>query len=386
MNIDKIKDDKDNITNFIKQKFELKDDEFNIELEKLMGFSNSNYIVIIKRKLSGNLLGKYVYRKFGIVSQKYDKNLEFSIIKYLFKKGIGPNIYIEDKAYSICQYLEDTKNLDLNHLFDEYIINSIIKILIIYNSICHIYKYNFINNKIIFKQIENNEEKKLFCESIHYNNVMDIFYKRALDNFNIFKKKFNKNISNNMEYENNFKKIDNFFNNFENLYKMIIPKEGIMVLNHNDCFSLNIMIRERDKNIFIIDNEYAALNFLGYDISYYICESHFSYENLFSFSIPEIDIDKCFNVYFMKYINEFKKANKNILNENDKLFDEIKTKKYYINLSLIANLFLYIYVLCYLDYDKWVKNKDKDFYFSSGVYRVNLYNYFKNHLDSITKK
>ena len=373
--------DKDNIKKFVKKKFLLKDEEFIIEYEKLMGFSNNNYVFFIKQILSGKILGKYVYRKFGTISQKYNKNLEFSIIKYLFEKGIGPNIFIEDKVYSICEYLGDSKNLDLNHLFDEYIINYIIKILIIYNSISHLYIYNFVDKTIILKQIKNNEEKKICCENTHYNNIMDFFYKKALDNFNIFKKKFNQNIYNNMEYEQYFKMIDNFFNNFENLYQINIPKEGIMVLNHNDCFSLNFMIREKDKKLFIIDNEYASLNLLGYDIAYYICESHFSYDNLFNFSIPKIDIDTCFNDFFMKYINEFKRTNKNLLKENENFFDEIKNKKYYIKLSLLTNLFLYIYILCYIDYDKWEKNKDKDFYFSSGVYRVNLYNYFNNYLD-----
>ena len=236
---------------------------------------------------------------------------------------------------------------------------------------------------IIIKQIDNYNETKITCEYTHYNNIMDIFYKRALDNFNLFKKKFFQNITNNIEYEKYFKKIENFFNNFENLYEMNIPKEGIMILNHNDCFSLNFMIREKDKNIFIIDNEYAALNLVGYDIAYYICESHFSYDNLFNFLIPKIDIVKCFNNYYMKYINEFKRTNKNLIKEKEKFFDDIHTKKYYIKLSLLTNLFLYIYILCYLDYDKWEKNKHKDFYFSSGVYRVNLYNYFKNHLNSI---
>ena len=147
MNNDNFKnEDKYNITNFVKKKFLLKDEEFIIEYEKLMGFSNNNYVFFIKQILSGKILGKYVYRKFGIVSQKYDKNLEFSIFIYLFEKGIGPKIFIEDKLYSIWEYLEEFKNLDLNHLFYEYIINYIIKILIIYNSICHLYKYNIIDN------------------------------------------------------------------------------------------------------------------------------------------------------------------------------------------------------------------------------------------------
>jgi thiamine kinase-like enzyme len=75
------------------------------------------------------------------------------------------------------------------------------------------------------------------------------------------------------------------------------------------------MMRQKDKKFFLIDNEYASLNLLGYDISYYICESHFNYENLYNFSFPLIDIDKCFNEYYMKYINIFLDNNKNNFNE-----------------------------------------------------------------------
>ena len=376
-------EDKENIIIFIKKELLLKNDEYDIEYEKLMGFSNNNYVITIKDKLKDRILQKYIYRKFGKISLYYDKKLEFLIIKYLYEKGLGPNILYEDKTYRISEFLFDAKNLNLNNLFDELIINSIIKILNIYNSFSHIYKYEFNNNKIILKQIDN-KENKISCETTHYNNIMKNFYERAKDNFTKFENKFNKNLENNIKYHKYYKMIYNLFQEFENLYKSNIPKEGIMVLNHNDCFSLNIMIREKDKKMFLIDNEYAALNLIGYDIAYYICESHFNYENIYNFSIPKININKCFNNYYMKYLNEFESLNKNYLKEYANIMDKFKETKYFIKLCLLTNLFLFIYCLSYVDYDQWINNKDKDFYFSSSIYRINLYNFFKNELNKIS--
>ena len=379
---DGIKENEKDIINYIKEKTQLKEDEIKIEYEKLLGFSNFNYIVVIKDKINDKVLKKYVYRKFGNISLEYDKKMEIIIIKYLYSKGLGPNILYEDKEYRISEYLHDCKNLDLDHLFDDYIINSLCEILNIYNSICYYYNYKFINDEIILKKIDN-IENRISYENTHYNNIMTKFYKRALIQFGIFEKKFNENLSKNMEYNKYFQMINNLFLQFKELYKSNIPSDGIMVLNHNDFFSLNIMMRKKDKKIFLIDNEYASLNLLGYDIAYYICESHFNYENLYNFSFPLIDIDKCFNEYYMKYINIFLDNNIKNIQEYKELIWEIKTKKYYLKLTLLVNLFLFMFVLCSIDYEIWEKNKDKDFYFISGVYRVNLYNYFKNKLDKL---
>jgi len=378
--IEEIKENEKDIINNINKKGQLKENEIKIEYEKLLGFSNYNYIVVIKDKLNDKVLKKYVYRKFGNISLEYDKKLEIAIIKYLFSKGLGPNILYEDKKYRISEYLYDCKNLDLDHLFDDYIIDSLCKILNIYNSICYNYNYKFINDEIILKKIDN-KESRISCENTHYKNLMTKFYKRAVTQFDIFEKKFNENISKNLEYNKYFIMINNLFLQFKTLYKNNIPSNGLMVLNHNDCFSLNIMMRQKDKKIFLIDNEYASLNLLGYDISYYICESHFSYENLYNFSFPLIDIDKCFNEYYMKYINLFLDKNLKNIQEYKELIREIRTKQYYLKLTLLVNLFLFVFVLCSIDYESWEKNKDKDFYFISAVYRVNLYNYFKNKLD-----
>lgn len=372
--------DKENIISFIKKESLFKNKDYIIEYEKLISFSNNNYVIIIKDRKSNEVMEKYIYRKFGKMSLTYDKKIEKIIIKYLYEKGIGPNILYEEKYYRISEYLYDSKNLDLDQLFDDYIMQSLYKILNIYNLISYIYSYKFNNDKILLKKIDSNKIK-IPCEVTHYNNIMEKFYKKANTNFKIFEKKFNENISKNREYNNYFVMINDFFKNFDTLYKNNIPSEGIMVLNHNDCFNLNIMMRQKDKKIFLIDNEYAALNLIGYDIAFYICESHFNNDILYNFSIPKIDVEKCFKNYYMKFINEF--MINNYINLNEDLIGQIKSKKYYIKLNLLSSLFLLVFDLCFIDYENWEKNKDKDYYFSDSVYRINLYNYFKSQLDKI---
>lgn len=373
----------ENIHKFLIEKSLFSNVNIHIELEKLIGFTNTNYIIIIKDKLTNKILQKYIYRKFGEISSSLNKKLEISIIKYLYDKGFGPNLLYEGKNYRICEYLENSKNLDLNHLFDEYIIINICKILNSYNLISYIYKYKITDDKIILEKINKNKEK-IPVEDTQYNNIINIFYNNAEKNIKKFYNKFYENIIKNQNHKEKFENIYNFYKQFIKLYKNIIPSEGFMVINHNDSFSLNYMIRNSDKKIFIIDNEFASLNLPGYDITYYINESNFKYEYLYDYSIPKINFDKYFKDCYLKYMNEFIDNNHKVIN-SDNFCNEIKTKKYYLKLHLISNLFIFIYTICRMNYDEWEKNKNKEYWFLHAIYRLNLYNYCKLELDKYSK-
>jgi len=47
--------------------------------------------------------------------------------------------------------------------------------------------------------------------------------------------------------------------------KKIIPK-GEVVFSHNDLVSGNLLINKENEKVIMIDYEYAAYNFRGYDI------------------------------------------------------------------------------------------------------------------------
>ncbi len=48
----------------------------------------------------------------------------------------------------------------------------------------------------------------------------------------------------------------------------------------------------------------------------------------------------------------------------------IRTKKYYIKLHQVLNLFWLLYCAIYLDYKEWIKDKIGSFYFIHGIHRM----------------
>ena len=56
--MDEIKENEKDIINYIQNKTQLKENGIKIEYEKLLGFSNLNYIIVIKDILNGKILEK----------------------------------------------------------------------------------------------------------------------------------------------------------------------------------------------------------------------------------------------------------------------------------------------------------------------------------------
>ena len=54
--MDEIKENEKDIINYIQNKTQLKENGIKIEYEKLLGFSNLNYIIVIKDILNGKIL------------------------------------------------------------------------------------------------------------------------------------------------------------------------------------------------------------------------------------------------------------------------------------------------------------------------------------------
>ena len=63
---------------------------------------------------------------------------------------------------------------------------------------------------------------------------------------------------------------------------------------------------------------------------------------------------------FLNYINELEKS-ENIkefkkTNEGKNYFNEIKTKKYFLKLTILDNILWFIFALIYFNYEKFIKN------------------------------
>ena len=57
-----------------------------IELKKIGGLSNVNYIAVVKDMSTNERIAQVLYRKFGALSKGVKHDLETTIISYLAKK------------------------------------------------------------------------------------------------------------------------------------------------------------------------------------------------------------------------------------------------------------------------------------------------------------
>ena len=84
-----------------------------IELKKIGGLSNVNYIIVVKDMITNETIAQILYRKFGALSKGVNHELETTIIKYLAKKGIGPKLLYEEPNgnFRLVEYLEGTNTI-----------------------------------------------------------------------------------------------------------------------------------------------------------------------------------------------------------------------------------------------------------------------------------
>jgi thiamine kinase-like enzyme len=157
------------------------------------------------------------------------------------------------------------------------------------------------------------------------------------------------------------------------------------VINHGDVFYDNILYREKDEKIFLIDHEYFTLNLLGYDIAYYLVESFVKYEPELEFEFDKINFDTIFPIY-ENFINKFNNTYQHILEKEEfgKVFLEIiKTKEYFIRLMNDVNLYLFVWTIGNIDFDNWEKNSKKEFFFVHGIKRIEFYLLGKNAIEKM---
>ena len=382
---------KSKIKSFIINSYNIEEKYFEISLKNLGGLSNKNFIVTITNKTTKEIIDQILYRKFGEISDVVERDLETMIINQLSEIGIAPKIYEIDPNgnFRIEQYLSNTSPIKKIEEFDNHIINQIIHILNNFSLIANVYKYEILNNKIVHNPIFQNDEEDKKIKKIStdmFNKCMNEMYNKALKNFKIFSEEFIKTIprENNKELFLDFEKFDYYMKNYHNIFLDIFPKNGYMILCHNDIHRLNLIIRQNDKKIFLLDYEYACLNLIGNDFANYMNESCYIYENNYQFTKEKIDFEKYYNLYKL-YINEFINTHKFMNNiEECKLFlNEIQTKKYYLKLHCVINLFWFLYCVIYLDFEELNKDKKNFFYFIHGIHRMYHFEIAKNEINNI---
>ena len=381
--IKEISEIKANIKKYIisSEKCNLEENNLEIELIQIGGFSNMNYKAIIKNTITGDIIEQIFYRKFcskfASLSDSINHELESKITKYLAEKGYGPKLLYEDSNnYTISEFLVDTITLPLEKCFDQNILEQLISILNYFTLFSNSYNFKINEKDNVLNLIKNNSnEKDIYFNKNQFQKSFDI-YEKTKSSFKVFVDEFKQKYSE----EKNPKEwadvglVQNYLDNFRNYFYLNYPSKGFLVLNHNDVFRFNILLREKENKIFLIDHEYFSLNLPGYDIAYYFIEYYITYEPEYFCDFEAIDFEKLFYFYekfILKFINEHDYLEKE--EEGKNFIELIKTKKYFIQLINAINLYMFVWSIGNVDFKKWEKEPKKEFFFVHGVDRIKFY-------------
>ena len=117
--MDEIQKIKTNIKTYIASSYKYKtlnQNNIDIELTKIGGYSNMNYMGIIKDISTNDIIEYIFYRefgsKFGPLSASVDHEQESKITKFLSQKDYGPKLLYEIKDnFTISEFLINTRTL-----------------------------------------------------------------------------------------------------------------------------------------------------------------------------------------------------------------------------------------------------------------------------------
>ena len=149
-----------------------------------------------------------------------------------------------------------------------------------------------------------------------------------------------------------------------------------MILNHHDLYQVNILLNKNDK-IFLIDNEFACLSMIGFDIVWYIIMSLFKYYPKYEYFPFLFNYDKFYEV-FKKYLKCFIKTNTDWINHNQERKDYIeiiKKEKYFCEVLCVVNLFSFIIGINDLDFNNEFVEKNIPPFFFNVLNRLQLFEF-----------
>ena len=100
----------------------------------------------------------------------------------------------------------------------------------------------------------------------------------------------------------------------------------------------------------------------------------YNYEPDYYCTLDKIDFDKTYQIY-LKFIEQFIQGHKFIekVEGGKEFLKKAKTKKYFIMLNNIINLYYCIWSFCYVDFPAWEKDHYGEYYFVHGVDRIRVY-------------
>ena len=382
--IEECEEIKNNIKKYISssKKYKISKELIGIELVKIGGYSNFNYRGIIKNISTNEIIEQIFYRKygskFGALTESVNHDIESLITEYLAKKGYGPKLLFEIKNdCSISEFLIDTITLPIEKCFNKDIIEQLCNILNYFTLISYSYKFTIDGDNLSLIPIEDvNNGEKINVTKNHYEKYVVGIYENTKTSFKVFSEKFMQKYSKekNPKEWADFELAKSYLYNFPNLFKENFNNKGFLVLNHNDVFRFNILLREKDQKTFLIDHEYFSLNLPGYDLAYYIVEYYIQYEPEYSMALKSVDFDKMY-VFYETFINKFIQEHKYFEKEEGgkDFIETIKRKSYFIKLINIINLSLFVWSIGNVKFEDWDKKQKNEFFFIHGTDRIKFY-------------
>ena len=351
-----------------------------IELKKIGGLSNVNYIAVVKDMSTNERIAQILYRKFGALSKGVNHELETTIISYLAKKGIGPKLIYEEPNgnFRLVEYLEGTSTISKIKGLEPKFLDKLVPIIVSYNMISYTYKYVINNNKISLSPIEDgNPDKRLSISKNQYSTCVDEWLAKGFACYKKFTDQFKEKVSREKEPKEwaEMELVQDYLDNFIKEFNRNFPSKGFMVLCHNDTHRLNLLLRKKDQHLFILDHEYAYLNLPGNDMANYLNETFlFNYEPEYYCLLDKVDFDKGYQLY-LKFVEQFIQNHKFMENtkEGKDFLKFMRTKKYFVYLNNVVNLFYFLWSVCYVDFPNWEKDHYGEYYFVHAVDRIKVY-------------
>ncbi len=359
-----------NINTFMEVKYNTrKENEIELDFIRLNGLSNNIYLVKIVDKTSKTLVKELIYRGYGEISELVDRDLEMEIIDNLSAKDLTPKVLETNQNFRIEEYIGNSDVLPRSFLREDFIIEKIINILIVYSLISSVYNFNIVSDslskeyKICFDpQYQSIKKQNMFDK------CMDLMFSKAQKNFEGIKKKLGKKCNNfiNEEVMTKIDKIKFYMENYKKLFTDVFPKNGLVSLCHNDVHSLNLLLTESTDKIIILDHEYACLNLVGNDIVNYMLETKLNYTKK-TFPFYEFNGDSLeteflsFYEVFLKFMMKFEtEQGIDVDSEHYLQFQKCKKLKYFYKIVCVISLFWFIYSVMYLDFDELFEKKKFD--------------------------
>jgi thiamine kinase-like enzyme len=335
-------------------------------------------------------LNEFIYRSFGQISDLLDRNLEALVINALSGPGYCPKIFETDnKTYRIEEFIREASELPRAKLFETNTLNQIISILNSYTLISNVYTYSIYGEGqdeiMINTDITASHYKSERINQNIYDMCTGTMLNKAIINFSLFSEHVFSKLDRNKDkgFFAKFDLIKDTIQNYKIEFASIFPKEGLLVLNHNDVHRLNIL-QKTNGELMILDHEYAALNLIGNDIVNYLIESSFDYTvkeyPFYEFNSEVINF-KSFYEIFVNFVEKFENSHQEDLTNEDIVnkFNNIKNYSYFLKLVCVISLFWFLYGVIYLDLDKLTK-KNKFDYMEHSINRLAIYKLAKSEL------